>query len=43
MNIVNSIKEQLTFNIDTSVCYCIGSGKNYEILKKIKIKLMKIK
>ena len=33
--IINSIKEILKFNIDTSVCYCIGSGKNYEILKKI--------
>ena len=30
--IVSSIKEQLTFNIDTSVCYCIGSGENYKFL-----------
>lgn len=33
--IINSIKEILTFNIDTEVCYCIGSGKNYEFLLKI--------
>lgn len=33
--IINSIKEILKFNIDTSVCYCIGSGKNYEYLLKI--------
>lgn len=33
--IVNSIKEQLTFNIDTSVCYCIGSGGNYKFLLEI--------
>lgn len=33
--IVNSIKEMLEFNIDTSICYCIGSGKNYEYLVKL--------
>lgn len=33
--ILKSIKEQLQFNIDTSICYCIGSGENYEFLKKI--------
>ena len=33
--IVDSIKEILTFNIDTSICYCIGSGKNYEYLLKL--------
>ncbi|MBQ2872612.1 MAG: SMUG2 DNA glycosylase family protein [Bacilli bacterium] len=33
--IVESIKEIVKFNIDTSVCYCIGSGKNYEFLLKI--------
>ena len=30
--IIKSIKEILSFNIDTSICYCIGSGKNYEFL-----------
>ena len=33
--IINSIKEQLNFNIDTSICYCIGSGENYKFLSKI--------
>lgn len=33
--IIKSIKEILKFNIDTSICYCIGSGKNYEFLLKI--------
>jgi len=33
--IIDSIKEMLEFNIDTSVCYCIGSGKNYEYLLKL--------
>lgn len=33
--IIESIKEILKFNIDTEVCYCIGSGKNYEYLLKI--------
>lgn len=33
--IVESIKEILTFNIDTSICYCIGSGKNYQYLLKL--------
>lgn len=30
--IVDSIREQLCFNIDTSICYCIGSGENYKFL-----------
>lgn len=33
--IIKSIKEILQFNIDTSICYCIGSGKNYEYLLKL--------
>lgn len=33
--IVNSIKYQMNFNIDTSICYCIGSGENYNFLSKI--------
>jgi hypothetical protein len=32
---INSLKKQLTFNIDTKVCYCIGSGANFEFLTKI--------
>lgn len=33
--IVTSLKKQVEFNIDRSVCYCIGSGENYEFLKLI--------
>ena len=33
--IIESLKEILKFNIDTSVCYSLGSGKNYEFLLKI--------
>ena len=33
--IIFSLKEQINFGIDTSVCYCIGSGENYKFLKKI--------
>lgn len=33
--IVDSIREQIKFGIDTSVCYCIGSGENYDFLSKI--------
>lgn len=33
--IVTSIKTQMDFGIDNSVCYCIGSGENYKFLKKI--------
>lgn len=33
--IVESLKKQLEFNIDRTICYCIGSGKNYEYLKEL--------
>lgn len=33
--IVSSIRSQIDFGIDTSVCYCIGSGENYNFLSKI--------
>ena len=33
--IVRSIQAQIDFGIDTSVCYCIGSGDNYTFLSKI--------
>lgn len=33
--IINSIKTQLNFGIDSSVCFCIGSGENYNYLSKI--------
>lgn len=33
--ILSSIRRQIDFGIDTSVCYCIGSGKNFNFLTKI--------
>lgn len=33
--IVDSIKKILSFGIDTSICYCIGSGENYTFLSKL--------
>ena len=33
--IVNSLRSQINFGIDTSVCYCIGSGENYSFLTQI--------
>lgn len=33
--IVRSIDTQIGFGIDASICYCIGSGKNYAFLSKI--------
>ena len=33
--IVSSIQEQIDLGIDTSICYCIGSGENYTFLSKI--------
>lgn len=32
---IESIKDQMEFNIDSSVCYCIGSGENYKFLKAV--------
>lgn len=33
--IIRAIQSQINFGIDTSVCYCIGSGENYSFLSKI--------
>ena len=33
--IVSTIRSQIAFGIDTSVCYCIGSGENYRFLSEI--------
>lgn len=33
--IVSSIQAQIDLGIDTSICYCIGSGENYTFLSKI--------
>ena len=36
---ISALKTQINFGIDTSVCYCIGSGQNYQELSKINKKL----
>lgn len=36
--IVNTICRQIDFGIDTSICYCIGSGENYKFLLKLNSK-----
>ena len=33
--IVDAIRSQISFGIDTSVCYCIGSGENYKFLLEL--------
>ncbi|EAE8361181.1 SMUG2 DNA glycosylase family protein [Listeria monocytogenes] len=33
--ILESIRSQIDFGIDTSVCYCIGSGDNFDFVSKI--------
>ena len=41
--IISALKVQIEFGIDTSVCYCIGSGENFQELNKInkELKLFK--
>lgn len=33
--ITGAIRRQIDFGIDTSVCYCIGSGENYHFLSQL--------
>ena len=33
--IVESLKKQISFGINTSICFCIGSGENFKFLEKI--------
>lgn len=33
--IVDSLRKQISFGIDTSICYCIGSGENFKFLTKV--------
>lgn len=33
--IIDSLKKQISFGINTSICYCIGSGENFKFLTKI--------
>ncbi len=33
--IVETLKKQCAFGIDNSVCFCLGTGKNYKFLEKL--------
>ena len=33
--IVENLRKQITLGIDTSICYCIGSGENFRFLTEI--------
>lgn len=33
--IIESLKKALQLNIDNSVCFCLGNGKNYKFLKNL--------
>ncbi len=33
--IVKNIKEQISFGLNTDICYCLGTGKNYKFLMSL--------
>lgn len=33
--IVDTLKQQIRFGIDTDICYCLGTGKNHQYLEKL--------
>lgn len=33
--IIESLRKQISFGINTSVCFCLGGGKNYKFLQKV--------
>lgn len=33
--ILNSLQKQIAFGINTDVCYCLGTGKNYKFLTEL--------
>jgi len=33
--IISKLYDQVSFGIDTTICYCIGSGENYSFLEKV--------
>lgn len=33
--IIDSIRQQISLGIDTSICYCIGSGENFNFLNQV--------
>ena len=38
--IIKSLHQQLSFNIDRKVCYCLSTGKNYRFLSELNQELM---
>ncbi len=35
--IVDTLKQQLAFGIETDVCYCLGTGKNEKFLRRLNV------
>ena len=33
--IVQCLRKQATFGIDTKICYCLGTGKNFSFFQKL--------
>lgn len=33
--IIESLRKQMTFGIDSSICYCLGEGENFKFLRKL--------
>ncbi|HZB12055.1 MAG TPA: uracil-DNA glycosylase family protein [Chryseolinea sp.] len=33
--IIESLKKQMTFGINTSICYCLGEGENFKFLRRL--------
>jgi hypothetical protein len=33
--IIKTLRQQIDFGLETEVCYCLGTGKNYKFLKKL--------
>ena len=33
--IIETLKQQLEFGIDTEICYCLGTGKNFKYLQEL--------
>lgn len=33
--ILNSLQKQIAFGINTDICYCLGTGKNYKFLEEL--------
>ena len=33
--IIESLRKQMTFGINTSICYCLGEGENFKFLTRL--------